>query len=347
LSASSSPAASGLPQPRRPTFDLFARNHPTSALGANPHLGFGSSGMSRDWISDETAFGAFEAAWEAGIRTIDTAPFYGTGRSEVLVGRALAGIPRDDYILSTKVGRTVLGAPRKGEAGTGWEFDYSADAILRSIDESLARLRVDRIDLLYIHDANQHIDQAIGETFPVLADLRDQGVIRAIGAGLTTVDPFLRFARETDIDWFLVAGRYSLLVMDGLAELLPLAQEKGIGVVIAQALAGGLIDGQPNPRLFYAPPDDVTRAKVSRIAAVCHRHGVPTAAAAIQFPLAHPAVRGLLTGPETAAQMRQNLGWWTVPIPDALWDDLKAEGLLPAEAPTPTTATTSTTTTTA
>ncbi|MGC4193154.1 MAG: aldo/keto reductase [Thermomicrobiales bacterium] len=321
--------------PQHPILDIFARNLPTPALGENHHLGFGSSGMSRDWVSDETAQSAFDAAWEAGIRYIDTAPFYGTGRSEVLVGRALKGIPRDDYVLSTKVGRTVLGAPTKGEAGTGWEFDFSADAIKRSIDESLTRLGLDRIDLLYIHDANEGIDQAIAETFPVLADLRDQGVIRAIGTGLTTVDPFLRFARETEMDWFLVAGRYSLLVMDGLAELLPLAQEKGIGIVVAQTLAGGLIDGQPNPRLHYQPLDEATQAKVARIASTCHRHGVPTAAAAIQFPLAHPAVRGLLTGPETGEQMRQNLGWWTLPIPDALWTDLKAEGLLPANAPVP------------
>ena len=329
--------------PERPALDIFARNRPTPALGANHHLGFGSSGMSRDWISDAAAQATFDAAWEAGIRYVDTAPFYGTGRSEVLLGRALRGIPRDDYILSTKVGRSVLGAPKRGEAGTGWEFDFSRDAVLRSIDESLARLGIDRIDLLYIHDANEvhHVDQAIGETFPVLADLRAQRVIGAIGVGLTTVDPFLRFARETghDMDWFLVAGRYSLLVMDGLADLLPLAQEKGIGVVVAQTLAGGLIDGQQNPRLFYRPLDEATQAKVTRIAAICHRHGVPTAAAAIQFPLAHPAVHGLLTGPETGDQMRQNLGWWTLPIPDALWADLKSEGLLPPEAPTPSSAT--------
>ncbi|MGB3327419.1 MAG: aldo/keto reductase [Thermomicrobiales bacterium] len=326
--------------PNTPILDLFARNRPTPTLGANRHLGFGSSGMSRDWVSDLTAQGAFDAAWDAGIRYLDTAPFYGTGRSEVLLGRALQGIPRDDYILSTKVGRSVLGAPTIREAGTGWEFDFSADAIKRSIDESLARLGLDRIDLLYIHDANGHVDQVIEETFPVLADLRAQGVIGAIGAGLTTVDPFLRFARELEMDWFLVAGRYSLLVMDGLPALLPLAQEKGIGVVVAQTLAGGLIAGQTNPRLFYAPLTEETEARVARIAAVCARYDVPTAAAAIQFPLAHPAVRGLLTGPETGDQMRENLGWWTTPIPDALWTDLKAEGLLPAEAPTPSSATT-------
>lgn len=327
--------------PPRPSLDIFGRNRSTSILGANNHLGFGSSGMSRDWTSDETAQGAFEAAWEAGIRYVDTAPFYGMGRSEILVGRALQGIPRDDYILSTKVGRTVLGAPTKREAGTDWAFDFSADAIERSIEESLVRLGVDRIDLLYIHDPNEHVDQVIDETFPLLADLRSEGVIGAIGAGLTTVDPFLRFARELghDIDWFLVAGRYSLLVMDGLPELLPLAQEKGIGIVVAQTLAGGLIDSQPNPRLHYRPLDEATQAKVDRVAAVCQRHGVPTAAAAIQFPLAHPAVRGLLTGPETGDQMRQNLGWWTTPIPDALWTDLKAEGLLSADAPTAATTT--------
>jgi D-threo-aldose 1-dehydrogenase len=319
--------------PQRPILDIFGLNAP----GPNGHLGFGSSGMSRDWTSDATAQGAFDAAWEAGIRYFDTAPFYGMGRSEILLGRALQGIPRADYILSTKVGRTVLGAPTKGEAGTDWTFDFSRDAILRSIDESLTRLGLDRIDLLYIHDPNDFVDQVIEETFPLLADLRDQGVIRAIGAGLTTVDPFLRFARELgrDIDWFLVAGRYSLLSMDGLAELLPLAQEKRIGVVVAQTLAGGLIDGQPNPRLHYRPTDEATQAKVARIAAICHQHGVPTAAAAIQFPLAHPSVRGLLTGPETGDQMRQNLGWWTIPIPVALWDELKAEELLPDNAPTP------------
>lgn len=318
---------------QRLPFDIFGAR----VSGTYRRLGFGASGMSRDWVSDANAQGAFDAAWDAGIRYLDTAPFYGMGRSEILLGRALRGIPRDDYILSTKVGRTILGAPAKGEAGTDCIFDFSRDAILRSIDESLTRLGLDRIDLLYIHDPNDHIDQVIDETFPSLADLRDQGVIRAIGVGLTTVDPFLRFARElgSGIDWFLVAGRYSLLAMDGLAELLPLAQEKGVGVAIAQALAGGLIDGQPNPRLHYQPTDAATQAKVARIAAICHGHGVPTAAAAIQFPLAHPAVRGLLTGPETGDQMRQNLEWWMTPIPDALWTDLKAEGLLPADAPTP------------
>lgn len=335
MSASTSPDST-----HRPILDCFAHNHPTAELGPNPRLGFGSSGMSRDWTSDATAQGAFEAAWDAGIRYFDTAPHYGTGRSEVLLGRALRGIPRHSYILSSKVGRTVLGAPTKAEAGTDWAFDFSREAILRSIDESLTRLSLDRIDLLYIHDPNVYVDQVIEETFPVLADLRDQGAIRAIGAGLTTVDPFLRFARELPIDWFLVAGRYSMLSLDGLHELLPLAQEKGISIVVAQALAGGLIDGQPNPRLHYQPTDAATQEKVARIAAICQRHGVPTAAAAIQFPLAHPAVRGVLTGPETGDQMRQNLGWWRFPIPTALWDDLKREGLLPEDAPTPTAITT-------
>ncbi|HEU0164283.1 MAG TPA: aldo/keto reductase, partial [Thermomicrobiales bacterium] len=229
----------------------------------------------------------------------------------------------------------VKGAPDVRSAGTDWYYDFSADGIKRSIAESLKRLQLDRVDILYIHDADDYVDQAVAEAWPVIEQLRSEGVVRAVCAGNTTVPTLLRFARETTMDFFLVAGRYTMLADDAQDELLPLCIEKGIGIVIAQALHGGLIDGVADPQLYYQPTDDATKAKVARIAAICHAYGVPTAAAAIQFPLAHPAVAGVLTGPETAEQLRGNLEWVTTDVPVAIWAELKAEGLLRQDAVVP------------
>ncbi|HEU0163537.1 MAG TPA: aldo/keto reductase, partial [Thermomicrobiales bacterium] len=238
------------------TFDPFALNQ----IGAR--VGFGTTGISRDDMSDEAAAETFRTAWESGVRYFDTAPMYGSGVAEVRTGRALAGIPRDDYVLSTKVGRLVKGAPDVRSAGTDWYYDFSADGIKRSIAESLERLQLDRVDILYIHDADDYVDQAVAEAWPVIEQLRSEGVVRAVGAGNTTVPTLLRFARETTMDFFLVAGRYTMLADDAQDELLPLCIEKGIGVVIAQALHGGLIDGVADPQLYYQPTDDATKAKV-------------------------------------------------------------------------------------
>lgn len=298
-------------------------------------VGYGTAGMSRPGSSENVAAEVFRTAWKAGIRYFDTAPMYGSGLAEVRTGRMLAGVPRDEYVLSSKVGRLVEGAPAPASAGTGWVYDFSADGIKRSVEASLTRLGVDRIDILFIHDPDNHWETAISETWPVLEDLRSQGVVRAAGAGMTRVPLLTRFARETSMDIFLLAGRYTLVVTEGMDELLPLCQEKRISVVVAQSLHGGLIDGAPNPQLHYQPVDAETRAKVERIAAICHTHGVPTAAAAIQFPLAHPAVTGVLTGPETGEQLRSNLGWLHTAIPPEVWTELKAAGLLPEDAPVP------------
>jgi len=313
----------------------FALNVPGKALGPGSRVGFGTAGMSRADGSDETGEEVFQTAWEQGIRYFDTAPMYGAGLAEVRTGRALAGLPRDDYVLSSKAGRLVQGAPDPASAGSGWVYDFSADGIKRSVDASLTRLGLDRIDILYIHDPDDHWETAITEAWPVLEDLRSQGVVRAVGAGMTRVPLLLRFANETTMDIFLLAGRYSLLVTEGMDELLPLCQEKRMSIVVAQALHGGLIDGVPDPQLHYAPIDAATRVKVDTIAAICHAHGIPTAAAAIQFPLAHPAVTGILTGPETGEQLRSNLASLQAAIPFEVWDELKAAGLLPAAAPTP------------
>lgn len=313
----------------------FELNVPGAVLRSGSRVGFGTAGLSRPGGNDAVGEEVFETAWEQGIRYFDTAPMYGLGLAEVRTGRALAGLPRDDYVLSSKVGRLVQGAPHPSLPGNDWIYDFSADGIKRSVDASLTRLGLDRIDILYIHDPDDHWDAAISQAWPVLEDLRSQGVVRAVGAGMTRVPLLLRFANETSMDIFLLAGRYSLLATEGMDALLPLCQEKRISVVVAQALHGGLIDGVADPQLHYAPIDAATRIKVDRIAAICHAHDIPTSAAAIQFPLAHPAVTGILTGPETGEQLRSNLVSLQTVVPPEVWDELKAAGLLAAAAPVP------------
>lgn len=299
-----------------------------------PRLGLGAAALSKE--PEDIALGCVTSAWENGIRSFDTAPMYTFGRSEWLLGKALAGMPRDEFVLSTKVGRVVRGSSPEHElVGDRWEFDFSADAVKRSIEQSLTRLSMDRIDILFIHDPDNHWEAAINEAWPVLEDLRSQGVVKAVGAGMTQVPMLMRFARETTMDVFLLAGRYSLLDTSAHPELYSLTQERGISVLIAQALHGGLIEGVPNPQIYYRPVDEATKARVDDIAKICRSYGVPMAAAAIQFPLAHPAVTGLITGPSNRAQLHQNLGWLDVPIPDELWGDLKQAGILREDVPVP------------
>jgi len=300
-------------------------------------VGLGCASLARDGVSDSQAIATIETAWEHGIRYFDTAPMYGSGRSEHLVGTALAGQPRDGFVLSSKVGRLVDDPDTSGVGAswTSWHFDFTADGIRRSIEASLNRLRTDRIDLLFIHDAGQHWETAIDEAWPVLEDLRAQGVVRAVGAGMTEARTLARFARETTMDYFLVAGRYSLLDRTALDELFPLCAGKGMRALTAQMLHGGLIEGVPNPQIYYRPVTGEVQARVDRIATICRDHGVPMAAAAIQFPLAHPVVAGVITGPFSPDQVRQNLGWLDTTIPGGVWSDLKREGLLEADVPVP------------
>lgn len=297
-------------------------------------VGLGCASFARPYSTDADAEGGIRLAWERGIRYFDVAPMYGSGAAEHRLGMNLAGQPRDSFVVSSKVGR-IVDDPDQNGVGTGWHFDFTADGIRRSIEASLRRLRMDRIDILFIHDPNDHWQTAIDEAWPVLEDLRSQGTVRAVGAGMTQAPMLARFARETSMDLFLLAGRYSLLDRTALAELFPTCREKGMGVLVAQALHGGLIDGVPDPQLYYRPITEETRARVERIAAVCHAHGVPTAAAAIQFPLAHPAVTGLLTGPSNAEQLAQNLAWLQTDVSAGVWSALKDAGLLEPDTPTP------------
>ena len=316
--------------------DPFARV-PVGTTGLRiSQLGFGSAAIGDPQVSEADAEATVRAAWDAGVRTFDTAPMYGNGRAEFRLGRALASYPRDEYVLSTKVGRLVQGHEDGGGIGTDWVYDLSDDGIRRSVAASLRRLGADRIDVLLIHDPDDHPDAALNEAYPVLADLRAQGVVSAIGFGMTQVPLPVRFARETDMDVLLLAGRYTLLDTTAAEELLPLCAERGVSVLNAQSLHGGLIEGQRDPRFHYQPVDPATQAKVETIREICDRYGVPTAAPAIQFPLAHPAVVSVLTGPSSAGQLIGNIAWAEMEIARDLWTDLKREGILTEDLPVPT-----------
>jgi D-threo-aldose 1-dehydrogenase len=215
-------------------------------------------------------------------------------------------------------------------------FDYSADGVRRSIEESLERLGLERIDIAFIHDPDDHWQAAIEGAYPALHRLREEGLLGAIGAGMNQSAMLARFAREGDFDVFLLAGRYTLLDQDALGELLPLCEERGIGVMIGGVMNSGILaDPRPGGRFNYqaAPTAIVDRAQ--RLAATCARHGVPLKAAALQFPLAHPAVATVVVGVRSVVHLVEYPELLAEPIPAALWDELRAEGLLPAGAPTP------------
>jgi D-threo-aldose 1-dehydrogenase len=307
-------------------------------------------------VDDGTAIGTVRHAWDLGIRTFDTAPLYGYGASERRIGAALAGRPRDGFVLSTKVGRLVRApsaiapdAEVDRQQLDGREdayyvrrepakivFDYSADGVRRSLEESLARLGLERIDIALIHDPDDHWEAAIGEAWPALERLRAEGVIRAVGAGMNQSAMLARFARETDMDVFLVAGRYTLLDQGALDELLPLCLERGIAVFVGGVMNSGVLaDPRPGARFDYrpAPPAIVERAR--RIGQVCDRHGVPLRAAAMQFPLAHQAVVSLVAGVRSTAHLDEYPALLRHSIPVELWNELKAEGLIAEQAPVP------------
>ncbi len=314
-------------------------------------LGFGGApiGGLFEPVSDEAAALALDAVWDTGVRMIDTAPHYGAGLSERRIGAWLRGRARQEreqVVISTKVGRLLVepdgGPPPEGVEGFYGAlpyqrvFDYSRDGVLRSVEQSLARLGVDRVGVLLIHDPDQHWQQAVGEAYPTLHELRDQGVTAAIGAGMNQAEMLARFVRETDVDCVLLAGRYTLLDQRGLVELLPLCEERGVAVIAGGVFNSGVLaDPREGATFDYAPapPDVLDRAR--RLHTVCARHGVPLTAAALQFPLAHPAVATVLTGARSETEVRENAALLDVPVPGAVWEELRATGLLPAAAPVP------------
>jgi D-threo-aldose 1-dehydrogenase len=283
-------------------------------------------------VSDDEAHRVVSAAWDAGIRYFDTAPLYGFGLSEQRLGAVLRTKPRGEFVISTKVGR-LLRADAPPEPGHAWEgtppvnpvFDFSYDATMRSVEESLNRLRLDRVDVLLIHDPDQHFEQALTGAYRALDRLRAEGTVRAIGAGMNQAEMLARFAREADFDCFLLAGRYTLLDRTGARELLPLCLERGISVIAGGVFNSGIL-AESGSKLHYnyepAPPDVTSRAE--RIKAICERHGVDVKAAALQFPLRHPAIASVLTGCRSVAELEENVRLFNASIPDQLWEALDA-----------------------
>jgi D-threo-aldose 1-dehydrogenase len=289
----------------------------------------------------------------------DTAPLYGHGLSEHRFGHVLRSKPRYGYVLSTKVGRYLKPAPPaevergffRGGLNMSPVYDYSRDGALRSLDQSFQRLGIERIDILLVHDVDvwshgsaaayeARFDEMMRGAWPALRELRDQGVVRAIGLGVNEVEPCVRLAQRSDPDVFLLAGRYTLLEQDGLDDLIPLAEQRGFSILLGGAFNSGILATGAVAGAKYnyrdAPADILER--VTRLEHVCHRHAVPLKAAAIQFPLGLPSVAAIVAGAVRPAEVEENLDSITRPIPPDLWPELKAEGLVKAGCPVPTSA---------
>jgi len=283
-------------------------------------------------VIDDDALRTIDAAWEAGVRFFDTAPLYGHGLAETRLGEALAARPRDSYVLATKVGRllrpvtdrSVESAYYKGAPPVEPHFDFSYEGVMMSVEESLARLKLDRVDILHIHDPDVHYDVALSGAYRALAQLRREGVIGAIGAGMNQWQILQRFAQEADFDCFLLAGRYTLLDRSAADTFLPLCMQKSISVIAAGVYNSGILaDPRAGAKFNYDDASAELVARALRLESVCKAHGVPLKAAAIQFPFIHPAVAAVLTGARSAAEFNENLAMLQAPIAPALWDALR------------------------
>jgi D-threo-aldose 1-dehydrogenase len=286
-------------------------------------LGTAPIGGLYEAVEDETARAVVDRAWELGLRYFDTAPRYGAGLAEQRLGDALRGRPRDEFVVSTKVGRLLR--PGRSEWGGAPQlvdyFDFSGDATLRSLEESLGRLGLDRIDIAFVHDPDDHFDEAVAGSFSALRRLRDEGVVRAIGVGANRPEVLSRFAREADPDCFLVAGRFTVLDRTAEAELLPLCEEGSIAVITGGVFNSGVIAGGTTFDYAAAPPEIV--ARVEELRETCARHGVPLPAAAVQFPLRHPAVVAVLVGCRTPDEVAEDVRLAEIDLPEELWIDLQ------------------------
>lgn len=299
-------------------------------------LGTAPLGILPDLVDAAAAQRCLERAEGLGVRYFDTAPFYGAGLAEERLGAFLAGRDPARFVLSTKVGRSVV--PAAGGAGAATTvFDFGRDAVLRQFDESLRRLRVDRLDIVYLHDPDEHWAEAIDEAWPVLARLRASGAVGAVGAGMNQVPMLRRFVAETDMDVILLANRYTLLQQYEADELFAECARRGVSVVLGAVLNGGILatGAVPGASYEYNPAPPPVLRRVARIEAVCRRHGVPLVAAALQFAAAHPAVASVLVGAKSAGEIERNLAAAAHPAPAAFWAELRERGLVGADRPLP------------
>jgi D-threo-aldose 1-dehydrogenase len=323
-------------------------------------LGFGGAtlGDIRDRVDEGRAETTIEVGYGAGIGYFDTAPWYGTGKSERRFGTVLSQKPRDSFVLSTKIGRVLerppdpsTFRPERWPYGLPFvvRFDYTRDGVLRSYEDSLTRMGLNRIDALLIHDLDHgyhgteegvlaRLDELdSGGGYRALLELKERGEIGAIGAGINVTGMIPRFLERFDLDFFLVAMPYTLLEQGALDAELPLVHARGATIVIGAVFASGILAIGPVPeaRYGYQPPTPEILEKTRRIQEICGQYDVPLGAAALQFPFGHPAISSVIPGPNAPEQVKGNLDWMRVEIPADLWDDLKEHGLLRPDAPTP------------
>ncbi len=300
------------------------------------NLGFGTAPIGNLYnpVPDADSDATIQRAYELGVRLFDTAPLYGRGESELRLGRALKGIPRDSYVISTKIGR-VLNADR-----SAFVYDYSRDGVLRSLEGSLERLGTDHVEVVLVHDPDadtvDHEQDALDGAFPALNELRRQGVIKGFGAGMNQWQMEQRFAEQADPDVFLLAGRYTLIEQTSLG-FLQLCKEKGIGIFLGGVYNSGILATGPKEgaKYNYSNATAEILAKVRQVEAICQQHGVPLNVAALHFARAHPTITSLVIGAVKPAEVEANVQALGMTIPAALWQDLRAAGLIEADAPAP------------
>ena len=319
-------------------------------------FGFGTAPIGNIFreIDEETSDGMIQASWDAGVRYFDTAPMYGHGLSELRTGHSLRWKNRDDFVLSSKVGRILKPARKDDIDYAPWtnagrftmHFDYSYDGTMRAFEDSLQRLNLECMDICFIHDVDRFtrgdeqpdvFRQAMDTCWAALEELRNQGVVKAIGVGVNEWEVCHDALKQRDFDCFLLAGRYTLLEQESLEEFLPLCEERGAAVVIGGGfnsgiLATGAVEGA---KYNYAPAPPEIMERIRKIEQVCADHGVPLAAAALQFVVAHPAIPSFIAGTRTVEQLERNLAWFSHPIPADFWAELKEMKLLREDAPVP------------
>ncbi len=320
-------------------------------------LGTAPLGDLFETLDEDAAQGVLKAAWDVGVRFYDTSPFYGNGKSEHRLGHFLRQKPRDEFVISTKVGRVFrpvhdLAAfdpgPFTGALPFEFKVDYSYDGIMRSYEDSLQRLSLPSVDLLVIHDldfyfyetearVNAYLNQLFTSGWRALDELRRHGLVKGVGAGINELGMIPRFLDLVDLDFFLVAYGYNLLTQEMLEEEFPLCEERGISVIVGAVFASGILatGAVPGARYFYAPASEEMLDRTERIERICSRHGTPLACAALQFLLANPVVSAIIPGAVEAAHVQGNFEMLQHPVPAELWGALRAEGLLREDAPTP------------
>jgi D-threo-aldose 1-dehydrogenase len=283
-------------------------------------LGFGTAPLGGLFtpVAEEDAAAALETAFASGISFFDTAPLYGAGLAEDRLGRALRGRKRDSFFVSTKVGRLI----REGSA----VYDFSYEGVLRSARESLERLSLDHVDLLYIHDPAEHLEEALAEALAALEDTREAGLVSAIGVGTPDLPSLLTFIERTSIDCILLPGRYTLLDRSALISVLPACVERDVSVVAGGVYNSGILaNPRETPYFDYRPADERLRNRALQLESICSRYGVPLAAAALQFPWRHPAIESVLVGCRSDQEVEAAVRLLDLPIPRELWEELDAD----------------------